>query len=468
VSDSDRQPQIFTWDDDGLVRKVGRAFVDSGLGDGMSLFSPGRPVWSADTVDELYELYNEHLDYGSGTFLGKLRGQIGHGSDEVKLLVAELLTLQALPLLNLKAATKRQRIGEILSWMSEPVLLPAEVSAAFEQYSWNGGQGAHAMIWKWLADAVGFIRSWRDLPDAERVQVLSDPWKWLDVIHGTPGMPMFRATLLYLAFPGYFLPIVSMADKRAIRNAHSYRLDHDPGDLDKDLYEITLDIQDQVGKFDFYDHPYIDEWRLKAEEYTEKRAWLVRPRPGGADLVTRWTSENCITVLADHLGSIEPGAGFPVVRAAVEAGYQHEDYAERVALATDYWAFISRIKPGDFVAAETDGLVWAGTIGLGDVSAQGGWLRRPVSWQDSNPAPVAALPEEFGIALEQQGTVADITGALDAVAQILGEDSPLAEATGASEDAEPAVLRLRAVAGEFSRRVHMPNASGFRCLAGCG
>ena len=456
MSDPDSQSQILTWDDDALVRQVGRAFIDSGLGGGMSLFSPGRPVWSGDTVGELYELYNEHLDYGSGTFLGKLRGQIGHGSDGVKLLTGELLTLHALPLFNLKAATKRDRIGEVLSWMSEPVLLPAEVSAAFEQYSWNGGQGAHAMIWKWLADAVSFVRSWWDLPETERVEALGDPWKWLRVIHGTPGMPMLRGTLLYLAFPGYFLPIISLADKKAIRNAYSYRLDHDPGDLDRDLYEITLSIQADVGRFHFYDHPYIDEWRLKAEEYTEKRAWLIRPRPGGADLVKRWMSENCVTVLADHLASIEPGAGFPVVRAAVETGYQHEDYAHRVALATDYWTFISKIKPADFVAAETDGLVWVGTIGPGDVFAQGGWLRRPVSWQDSDPAPVAALPEEFGTVLEQRGTVADITGALDAVEQILGEDSPLAEAPGESEDAEPAVLHLRAVTTEFARRVHMP------------
>jgi 5-methylcytosine-specific restriction enzyme B len=74
VSDPDSQSQILTWDDDALVRQVGRALIDSGLGDEMSLFSPGRPVWSADTVGELYELYNEHLDYGAGTFLGKLRG----------------------------------------------------------------------------------------------------------------------------------------------------------------------------------------------------------------------------------------------------------------------------------------------------------------------------------------------------------------------------------------------------------
>ena len=34
VSDPDRQSQIFTWDDDVLVRQVGRALIDSGLGGG--------------------------------------------------------------------------------------------------------------------------------------------------------------------------------------------------------------------------------------------------------------------------------------------------------------------------------------------------------------------------------------------------------------------------------------------------
>lgn len=67
--------------------------------------------------------------------------------------------MHTLPLFSLKVATKRERIGEVLSWMSEPVPLPAEVSAAFEQYSWNDGQGARAMIWKWLADAVSFVQS---------------------------------------------------------------------------------------------------------------------------------------------------------------------------------------------------------------------------------------------------------------------------------------------------------------------
>jgi 5-methylcytosine-specific restriction enzyme B len=456
VSHPDHQSQILLWDDDALVRQVGRALIDSGLGNGMSMFSPGRAVWSADTVGELYELYNEHLDYGSGTFLGKLQSQIGHGSDNAKLLTAELLTLQALPLLNLRAETKHNRIKEILSWMDEPIQVPAQVDAAFEQSSWNGGQGAHAMIWRWLADVVGFVRLWWHLPEAERMQTLRSPWKWLDILRDTPCMPMVRGAFLYLAFPGYFLPIISLADKNAIRDAYSYRLDHAPDELDHDLYEITLSIQDAEGKFSFYDHPYIDEWRHEVDDQAEKRAWLIRPRPGGQDLVERWRNENSVGVNAEYMGSIVRDTSFPVVRAAVEAGYQHEDYAQRVALATDYWTFISRIKTGDYVAAETNGLVWVGAIGPERAFARSGWLQRPVSWQDFDPTPVAALPEEFQTALEQQGNVADITGVIATLAQILGDDSSITQEPGTSGDVEPAILQLRSATAALARQVHMP------------
>ena len=37
------------------------------------------------------------------------------------------------------------------------------------------------------------------------------------------------------------------------------------------------------------------------------------------------------------------GAEFAEVRAAVEEGYQHLDYAQRVALANEYYAFLSRM-----------------------------------------------------------------------------------------------------------------------------
>jgi 5-methylcytosine-specific restriction protein B len=243
-------------------------------------------------------------------------------------------------------------------------------------------------------------------------------------------MPTLRESLLYLAYPGYFLPIVNVTHKLAIRVAYQYHL-------------ITFPAI------------WTDEWQREAKEYAEKRAWLIRPGSGGAALVDRWKSENCVAVPAEHLGSMRAGAGFPVVRAAVEAGYQHLDYAQRFALATDFYAFVSRITPGDFVAAEADGLVWAGTIGSDDLSTQGGWLRRAVSWLDADPIPVGLLPESFRAEMGPQGAVADITGALDAVAQLLGEESPMGDMPADAEDMETVVMYLRAAPTELAQRLHM-------------
>jgi 5-methylcytosine-specific restriction protein B len=63
---------------------------------------------------------------------------MGAASDEAILLVAELLTLHALPLSNFTQPKKRSRVQEVVSWMREPVPLPAEVDAAFAQVPGTG------------------------------------------------------------------------------------------------------------------------------------------------------------------------------------------------------------------------------------------------------------------------------------------------------------------------------------------
>ena len=269
---------------DLLIRQVGRALIEHGLGSGTSLFDPPRRAWSAETVGELYRRYNEHPDMGTDTFLVKLRRQIGGASDEAILLSAELLTLHALPLSNFTEPKKRARIQEVLNWMREPVALPAEVGAAFAQGSWSGGSGAHTMIWKWLSDAVSFVQAWWSVPESERARALADPWTWRDLVHRIPGMPSLREALLYLAFPGYFLPIISLGHKTAIRQAFRYRLDDPSGDLDHDLYQIMLSLQQEAGgPVELYEPPYINEWQPQASKAGEQRAWLVRPRPGRPD-----------------------------------------------------------------------------------------------------------------------------------------------------------------------------------------
>jgi 5-methylcytosine-specific restriction protein B len=258
TSDDGSDKQILLDRADSLVREVGRSLIEHGLGDGTSLFDPARKAWSPQVVEELHRLYNEQPDTGADRFLVKLQRQLESASDEAILLAAELLTLHALPLTNFTEPKKRARIQEVLSWMREPVSVPAEFGAAFAQGSWSGGSGAHTMIWKWLSDAVSFVKTWWSVPESERTRALVDPWTWRDLVHRIPGMPSLREALLYLAFPGYFLPIISLGHKAAIRQAFRYRLKNPSGDLDHDLYEIMLSLQKEAGgPVELYEPPYI-------------------------------------------------------------------------------------------------------------------------------------------------------------------------------------------------------------------
>jgi 5-methylcytosine-specific restriction enzyme B len=411
-------------DIDPLVRGVAPALIEHGFGKGFSFFDPARKAWSLRAVDELFDRYVERPDLGKGRFLEKLHGQIGSTSDDAILLAAELLTLQALPLSNLTKATKIMRIEQVLGWMRDPVTLPADVEAAFSQGTWNGGTGANTLLWKWLSDAVRVVQAWWNIPEHERTRALTNPWSWRDWIHAVPVMNSLREGLLYLAFPGYFLPIVNLGHKTAIRKAFGYRLHQPLGDLDRDLYLITLDLQHESGgAVDYYLPPFVQEWRTKADPAGEQRAWLVRPRPGGQALVQEWQQEGFVSLAGAHLGAVQPGAELTEVRASVEEGYQHLDYAQRVALANEYYTFLSRMAEGHIVTTVVGNQLYLGVLAgepTYDTIAEGARLRRSVVWQDTPPLGVDTLPAPLPAELDHQGTVVDLTGALDALSQLLG------------------------------------------------
>jgi 5-methylcytosine-specific restriction protein B len=446
-----------------LVRKVGRELIEQGLLRSLSLLTPGRSVWTPGTARELHRHYNEQLDTGTDPFMTKLHRQLGSASDESIQLVAELLTLQGLPLLNLTASKLRERVATVLRWMRQPATVPDHVAAAFTQGTWNGGTGAHTMLWKWLFDAVEFLCAWWELPEAERQQAFSDPWAWQRLIYQYKLMPSLREELLYLGFPGHFLPIINVAHKKAIRDAFADPAKATTGDLNRDLFEITVRIQGQVGgPVDFYQPPFVTQWKKQADRPPgERRAWLVRPRQGGHDLVQRWRDESFVSLAASHLGEVSPGANRAEVRAAVEAGYQHLDYAQRVGLANEYHAFLSQMDSDDIVVTIADDQLYLGAIdGEPEYSteADGARLRRPAAWLTTTPIPIDALPAPLPAELDQQGTVVDLTGALEALSSIVDQHVEATETTSTPERTQPtlrATPKLPAASGELAARLHL-------------
>lgn len=456
--------QLLRPDSDLLVRRTARPIFDQGLGAGASLFDPNRPAWSAESVRELRRRYNENLDRGPDPFVVKLRRQVGEAPDHVLLLVAELFTLQVLPLFNFSAAGKRERVSTPLQWMRNPAAIPDSVEAAFSQSVWGGGAGAHSGLWLWLEAAVDAVCGWWELSADTRSRALSDPWEWKRVMAQLSSRASLRDAWLYLAFPTHFLPIINIDHKKAIRKAFAYRLDEPSGDLDVDLFKITLSLQDQAGgAVEYYEPPFVHEWRAAKDRPGERRAWLVRPRQGGPALVDKWKRDGLVSLAATHLAELPAGVDLPEVRAAVETGYQHLDYAQRVALANEYQAFLSRMEADDIVTTVVDDALSVGVVAgepTFDLSAEGARLRRVVEWSDAAPIPVDELPAPLPSELDQQGTVVDLTGALEALAALIAVEVPSRPEESEAATPRPAsvVPRLAPVGEDLGARLHVDHA----------
>jgi len=407
-----------------------RQILDGGLGTGRSVIEPHVAAWLPDLAADTRRRIVDNPDEGSGTFLDKLKAQLDGAPRATYLLTAELLYVQVAPLSNVTADTKLRRIRSVLSWLQPPAQLPPDLDAAIGAPGvFNGGVGFNVQIWRQMGWLLSFVEHWWHQPDADRTTALRDPWAFREIVAAMPtDQPGIRNALLYLAFPGTFFPIVNQDHKRAIRNAFASAIDgatgNDPVSIDRDLEAIRAHHRAEVsGEIDYYIEPFGSQWQKPSDE--GERAWLVRPRLAGAKLVTRWRQEGFVSLAATHLGEVPPGADRQQVRAAVEEGYQHLDYAQRLALATEYHAFLTGMKVDDLITTIVDDHLHVGVI-TGDPqygSDPDARLQRAVAWSPAPPVTIAELPAPLAAQLAHQGTVVDLTRAYTPIAQLIRTES---------------------------------------------
>ena len=406
-----------------------RRLLDAGLGQGRSTIEPEVAAWAPDVAVDLRHRIIDNADAGTGGFIPKLKAQLTGASRETHLLAAELLYLQVAPLSNIKGGTKRERISTVLSWMSPPARLPSDLETASGLPGvLNGGVGFNVQIWQQLGWLLSFVEHWWQLSQDDRQRAMSDPWDFRAVVADVPtGQVGMRNALLYLMFPQTFSPIVNQDHKREIRNAFAELVGGRSGDdalsIDRDLLAIRERHERDFGfVVDWYDEPFGSQWQKLADE--GQRAWLVRPRPGGAELVARWRDDGFVSLAAKHLGDVPAGSDRNAVRTAVETGYQHLDYSQRLSLATEYHSFLSMMKDDDVVATVVDDHLHVGVVtGTPEYSgAADARLTRSVAWTVVDPRPVADLPAPLPEELAQQGTVVDLTSALSVLLKLAVTD----------------------------------------------
>lgn len=419
------------------IEAVGRQLIDCGLGKDDSLLTPGQPIWSTDNLDQLKREYVDKPDMGPGDFFDKLKHQLAQTSPAATQLFAEVLILNVLPILNMGGLLKVKQIKNVLDMSSLPVAIPADVEEALLGGGvFHGGQAFTSYKWAQIGYLIEVARHFKALPDDRRADALADPLIFRDEIDTVPtGQAAQRQSLLYLAFPHFFLPVVSNAHRTTMRDglAADY-LDSPSGDVDIDLariYEALIDAEG--GHVDLYS----PEWKAKWEKGTPPKpeptpdvqhAWKVHgSNVKGQDMIPVWREKQSLSLAASLLRPVDPDVTREELKAFVDEDYRSSGYAARQEKFDEFYAFLKRMHPGDLVVTISQGDVHFGTI-TGDpyfVTSSDGRsnLRRSVKWYQ-HPCRVSDLPGDVAVRLNAQGEVLDLSQHLETLTALAERRPP--------------------------------------------
>jgi 5-methylcytosine-specific restriction protein B len=409
------------------VEKVGRRLIESGLGQDDSLLTPGTAIWSIAHFDELARDYVDKPDAGDSGFFEKLAVQLAATSSGAIQLFAELLILNVLPITNLGGPLKVKQIRTVLDMSTAPIEIPDDVEAALLGGGvYHGGQAFGGGRWMQIVYLIQFALHFKALPQQRRIDALADPLVFREEVDAVPtGQAVQRVSLLYLAFPGFYLPVISAKHRTSMRDALSADYLGTPrGDVDEDLNTIYETIMEaEGGPVDLYAKPWLDRWQQTAPDPDPtdqvQHAWKVHgSNVKGQDMVSIWRTKQSVSLAASLLRPVDAGTSRDELRAFVDEDYRSSGYAARQEKFDEFFAFLRRMHPGDLVVTVSQGDVYFGTITGDAESAESddgrSNLRRSVRWYDQ-PCRWADLPSDIAARFNAQGEVLDLSQHLQAL-----------------------------------------------------
>lgn len=441
------------------VEAVGRRLIEVGLGGDGSLLTPGEPVWTSANLDALERDYVDKPDTGSDGFFDKLKRQLAGASPVMVQLFAELLILNVLPISNVGGPLKVKQVRSVLDMSSDPVTLPSEVEAALLGGGvFGGGQAFTTHRWAQLAYLIELARHFRSLPEQRRIDALADPLVFREEVSAVPtGQAAQRQSLLYLAFPHFYLPVVKAEHRTALRDAFADDYLTEPsGDVDIDLASIYSAITEaEGGHVDLYDEPWIDRWQKSSSPGPEptdqvRHAWKVHgSNVKGQDMVPAWRSKQSVSLAASLLRPIDSDVTRDELKAFVDEDYRSSGYAARQEKFDEFYTFLKRMHPDDLVVTISQGMVHFGTVtGPAEFTSSSDGrsnLRRSVKWF-AHPCLWSDIPGDIAARLSAQGEVLDLSQHLEEL---------LALAERRPRRPGPAAVHLPNATQELADRIHV-------------
>lgn len=422
-------------------------------------------TWTTEAATELLERLERGVEDSKAPMMTNLRRNLEGASREARLLAVELLFLQSLPLAHevKSLKVKRARVAEAASWLEPPLQLPDELYRDMTDHGVIRDRTAEFnwTIWDQLGWLCRFVAQVDKQPTAVVAKALADPLAFHELAAGTPeDQPAIRRSIEYLAWPGYFEPVVADVERREIRDAFASLVGGAKGDTEEDItadiHRIRLHLDEQAGqRTDWYSRQLVGQWRKVGDP--GRRAWLMRTHHDSAELLAAWQDEEKATLDVEHLRELQPGVAAGLVQRVVDEDCKHLGYVEREDIKTAVFAFLTVMKPGDLALFQHAGSVRIGVV-LGEAEHDGGkrQLRRKVRWFEESH-PIAEAPRHVQRQLSTPGIVVDVTRVMSLLQALLpAEAESDGEDTGAPETAvEPVLEGFRPLSEDFAASLHM-------------
>ena len=254
------------------VYAAAEAWVERGLRTDDSLFTPGRPIWTTELLDELQRRFLDRPDESEDAFVTKLERQLAGSEPEVHQLMAEVLYVYFIVDRRKDSTPVQAQLNEVLGWSGEAPALRPEMVAGLTPGLGRGGRGFHAYRPFNVGFIIEFASQWKRQGPVDRRRLLDDPWAFKEFVMGLhlqsamfedwqEAPAMQRQALLHVVHPDVFEFIMSLNQKHKIASAYESLLKNPDEDVDRNLQVIRTALEGQHGQgFKFYDKPIRVQW----------------------------------------------------------------------------------------------------------------------------------------------------------------------------------------------------------------
>ena len=247
-------------------------WVDRALRTDDSLFTPGEPVWSLETINDFLQRVDRSRD-SSGTFLETYKRVLASAAPGTTQLAAEILYVHFLINDAIGGSTKRNQIMKVLGWARRDAPLPQDLHDALDCGVCDPGPSFNIDRHLHLRLIAKLAASFKQQPNDQRAATLDDPWDFKQAVMILTDLQSYiqSSSLLHLIYPSKFERVLPRFHKERIVKALATLPNETSDDLDRNLLAIRERISETYGRdIDFYDDQIWPLWDSKASLDTAK------------------------------------------------------------------------------------------------------------------------------------------------------------------------------------------------------